>query len=126
MKYLFGILLLFGLLKPIQVFDISLKRLSFGQVPATFWTIANILKDLNVQKEILQEIEETLKGKSESEYVSAMKEMVKLDSAIMESLRITSNSLSIRQVEQETTIEISNDKSYSFFIGSILIYMSSQ
>ncbi len=81
--------------------------------------MANILIRPAVKQEILNELEKVLKDKKEAEYCTAMKDLVLLESAIMETLRMTSSSISIRTVEENTTFDSSDGKTYTVQKGSI-------
>eukprot|EP00472_Partenskyella_glossopodia_P007063 CAMPEP_0197520712 /NCGR_PEP_ID=MMETSP1318-20131121/6044_1 /TAXON_ID=552666 /ORGANISM="Partenskyella glossopodia, Strain RCC365" /LENGTH=366 /DNA_ID=CAMNT_0043072409 /DNA_START=401 /DNA_END=1501 /DNA_ORIENTATION=+ len=106
--------------------------LQANTVPAAFWSAHNILRDENVSEIMKNELKRVIRnteGNSEWEFGDNLPELnkqdldklIKLESAIMESLRLSTSSLSIRKVVKAVSLTLSGKK-YTFRKGDQVLF----
>jgi len=87
-------------------------------IPAVFWSLTYILHDPHATSQICSEIDSILTPSSTSNITAhELNKMVLLDSAISESFRLSTASMTIRQVLHEYNLELPDGNTYKFRKG---------
>jgi cytochrome P450 len=107
-----------------------LWALQANTIPATFWTIANLIKQpKHILQEIVEEIEQVV-GKVTDKKLPALSpsdlaKMVKLDSCINETLRLSAFTMSIREVMADNTFVSDSGRKYLLKKGDRVVLSGS-
>ncbi|MFT6396193.1 MAG: cytochrome P450 [Bradymonadia bacterium] len=107
-----------------QAYETALVWASVANtIPAAFWTLFYILNDPMVRTAIVEEVRAVISAADRDDSGrpvfdrSALSQMVRLDSAIDESFRLTSGSLVIRVAQQAKVVTLSSGREVRLRVG---------
>jgi cytochrome P450 len=90
-------------------------------LPAAFWALAYILHDRTARTEITAEVRAVLAERGGHLDQETLRRLVKLQSAVSESLRLCAGSMTLRHVERDMQLTLDGGRSYALRRGDRVV-----